>query len=172
MTDEPARGLTSLEALGVAIRSEMDAQAVYREMAQRTTEPRIRRRFENLAADEEQHATYLKERYRKLAGGVELKLPPSQLPGGMATPEERRRMTMLQVLDVAIEEERQSRNFYLSASRETQDPSGQEMFRFLADLEYQHWMALSHERDLLLQYPNYGLSGETPWRAEKSMGGQ
>ena len=55
-------GLTALEALGIAIRAEIDARAIYEELAHRADEPRIRRRFELLAAEEQQHREYLDQR--------------------------------------------------------------------------------------------------------------
>ena len=62
-----------------------------------------------------------------------------------------------------------SRDFYLRAARETEDLSGQAMFRFLADMGFRHWMDLGQERDLLARYPNYGRPGPEPWRAEVSL---
>jgi rubrerythrin len=163
-------GVTSLEALGIAIRSEMDSRDVYRELAARAGDPLLRRRFELLAAEEERHREYLEERYRDLSGDVPLRLPPSTLPRGLATAEERARSTLRAVLTMAIEEERRSREFYLRAAGETDDLSGQAMFRYLADLEYQHWMALGQEMDMMLRYPNYGRPGPSPWRSERSLG--
>jgi rubrerythrin len=163
--------LTSLEALSIAIRRELDSRDVYREVAGRCEESLIRRRFELLAAEEERHHAYLVERWREMARGVELKLPPSELPRGMVTCQERSSRTLLEILDMAIEQERHSLDFYLRAAQETADLSGQAMFRFLADLERRHSMDLAQERDLLVRYPNYGRSGPAPWRAEASLTG-
>jgi rubrerythrin len=162
---DPAEGLTSLEALGIAIRAEMDAGELFDELARSSDDPLIRRRYELLAAVENQHREYLTARYRELAGDVALKLPPSRVPassGGAARHPE-------QVLDAAIDEERHAREFYLQAARDTEDLSGRTMFRFLADMHYQHWMTLAQEKDLLVRYPNYGRPGKVPWHAEKSL---
>jgi rubrerythrin len=147
----------------------MDSRDVYCEIAQRTEDPIIRRRFELLCSEEQQHLQYLTERYEELGGDVPLKLPPSKLPKDMATPEERSRWDLGEVLDMAIEEERHAREFYLRAARETDDLSGRAMFRFLADMEYQHWMTLAQEKDMFVRYPNYGRSGQSPWRTERSI---
>jgi rubrerythrin len=168
---ETAEGesLTALEALGIAIRAETDASELYRDLAQRCDQPALRRRFELLAADEEWHRQFLQDKWKELAAEVELKLPPSLLPRGLATREERCGRSLLEVIDLAIAEERHSRDFYVRAARTSEDPSGQSMFRFLADLEYRHWMELAQERDLLVSYPNYGRPGTEPWRAEASL---
>jgi rubrerythrin len=169
MTRRDAVDLTSVEALGVAIRSEMDSRDIYRELAERFQHPITRRRFELLAAEEEQHLQHLTERYEEVAGGVPLAIPSSQLPKTMASAEARGQWDMADVLDMAIEEERRSREFYLQAARDTNDLSGRAMFRFLADMEYLHWMTLAQEKDLLVRYPNYGRPGRSPWRAEKKL---
>jgi len=169
MSEYEPEGLTSLEALGVAIRAEMDSRDLYQELATRSTNPQIRRRFELLASDEAQHLEYLEVRWEELAKGVPLKLPPSRHPKEMLTPELRAKQDLGAVLDLAIEEERRSREFYLRAARETDDPSGRAMFRFLADMEFEHWMTLGQEKDLLVRYPNYSGPGAAPWRAEKQI---
>ncbi|HEY7729210.1 MAG TPA: ferritin family protein [Candidatus Eisenbacteria bacterium] len=164
---EPAQeGLTSLEALGVAMRQEADAAEVYRELAARLEEPVLRRRFELLAAEEEQHRSLLESKWAELAPDIPLKVPPSRLPGEMCTSERRSAHTIREVLDFAIVQERRGREFYLEAARETADLSGQGMFRYLADIKYAHWMSLAQERDLMIRYPNYGRRGPTPWRSE------
>ena len=123
MSEYEPEGLTSLEALGVAMRAEKDSCELYRELAERSEDPQIRRRFELLAADEAQHLEYLEDRWEELAKGVPLKLPPSRHSKEMLTPEQRANQDLEVVLDMAIEEERRAREFYLRAARETDDPS-------------------------------------------------
>ena len=165
-------GLTALEALGVAIRNEMDAIELYQELADRCRDcdKLACRRFELLAADEAQHREFLLAKWKELAGNLELKLPPSALPRDKVTREQRRAMPLESVLDLAMQEERRSRELYLRAARETEDLSGQAMFRFLADMEYKHWVHLAQELDLLARYPNYLRPGPLPWRPEPGLG--
>jgi rubrerythrin len=169
MKENNSEGLTSLEALGIAIRAEMDAQEIYNELAERSEEQIIHRRFELLAAEEGQHRQYLTEHYRSLAGDIPLKLPPSQLPKDMLSRDQRSHKSLEGVLDTAIDVERHAREFFLRAARDTDDLSGRAMFRYLADMAYQHWLALGQEKDLLVRYPNYARRGKVPWRAEKSL---
>lgn len=169
---ETVEGLTSLEALGLAIRAESDAIDIYNELADRCDRPLVCRRFRQLAAEEEQHRVYLVEKWDELAGGVELKLPPSQLPPEMGSRTDRGAHSIEEVLDLAIDEEKRSREFYLKAARETQDLSGQQMFRYLADMEFRHWMHLSQERDLLSRYPRYHGAAPAPWSREPGLGGR
>jgi rubrerythrin len=164
---EQEEGLTSVEALGIAIRAETDMQELYEELAGRSEEPVARRRFELLASVKRQHREHLTERYNELVGELPLKLPPSQLPKEILTSKERSCWSVEEILEVATDAERQAREFYLRAAREDDDLSGRAMFRFLADMAYRHWLVLAQERDLIIRYPNYGRRGRTPWHAEK-----
>jgi rubrerythrin len=166
MVTEYEGGLTSLEALGIAIRADMDAAELYSELADRCEDRQIRRRFDNLAADERQQQDQLTQQWEELAKGTALKLPASRLPARKTTRALRRRMSIEDVLDLAIETEREAREFFLLAARETGDLSGRAMFRYLADTAYQHWMVLAQEKDMLIRYPNYGRPGAIPWRPE------
>lgn len=166
MHHDESEGLTALEALGIAIRAEMDTREVYEEMVRRAEDPQIRRRFELLAAEEKQHCEYLEVRWNELAPGVPLKLPESRLQLAGGQPAGR---SLENVLDMALAQERHSREFYLRAARETGDLSGRAMFRFLADMAYQHWLALAQEKDMLVRYPNYGRPGKMPWHPEDGL---
>jgi rubrerythrin len=163
-------GLTSLEALGVAIRAETDTHNVFAELARRCERPIICRRFEQLAAEQSQHLTYLMERWEQVSGGVPLRLPPSRLPTGMDTSEERQAQTVEDVLDVAIDAVRHDRDFYIRAARETDDSSGQRMFQYLADMAFRQMNQLTEERDLLIRYPRYHGATSEPWQPERSLG--
>lgn len=163
-------GLTALEALGVAIRAETDSRDIFAELARRCDRPLVCRRFEQLAAEQNQHLTYLSERWEQIAGGVPLHLPPSRLPTGMDTSEERQAQSIEDVLHVAIDAVRHDRDLYIRAARETDDLSGQRMFQYLADMAFRQMNQLTEERDLLIRYPRYHGANPEPWQPERSLG--
>lgn len=158
--------LTSLEALGIAIRSEIDAQSLYEELTQRTLSATIAGRFKQLLNEEKQHQKILTEMYKRLFPNAEIKLPPSIL---LVTKEKRALKSLPDVLRLALEEERRSREFYLDAAEQTPELSGKKMFRFLADMEYSHQMRLQAEYEMCSRYPNYFACGEEPWKPEQRM---
>jgi rubrerythrin len=158
--------LTSLEVLGVAVRSEIDAQNIYREMAERVSNPRAKERFHLLAAEEQRHQNLLERKYQELFPNVPLKLPPSQLPPKALTGDLRKEMSLREVLDLAIREERHSRDFYLEGAHHVDDLTGKAMLKFLADWEYTHQMSLQGEYDMLIKYPNYYEDVGEPWQEE------
>jgi len=171
MPNHESEGLTALEALGIAIRAEMDSQELFDELARMAEDPQIGRRFELLAYEEQRHRDYLETRWEDLAGGVPMKLPGSWLPEGRTTREQRSGMRIEDVLDLAIEEERRAHEFYAAEATRTDDLSGRRMFRFLADMKFRQWTTLAQEKEMLARYPNYGRPGTQPWRPESSLTG-
>lgn len=69
-------GLTSLEALGVAVRRELDAAATYEALAEVCPNPLARDRFRLLEREAEQHEALLRRRYQELFPDVVLAVPP------------------------------------------------------------------------------------------------
>ena len=88
------------------------------------------------------------------------------MPKAVSCKELRGKMTVKDVLHCAIEEERRSHEFYLRAADRTADLSGKSMFRFLADWEYSHEMALSAEYEMITRYPRYYEQDIEPWKPE------
>ena len=166
MTD---KHLTSLEALGIAIRSEIDAQNLYEELSQRTASLSVSGRFKQLHREEKQHQKILEEMHAHHFPNTQLKVPPSVLPVSFSSKEKRAHKSLLDVLELALEEERKSREFYLDAAEQTPELSGKRMFRFLADMEYSHQMRLQAEKELCQKYPKYFCGGLEPWKPEQTM---
>src|SRR3990172_8890412 len=166
MTD---KHLTSLEALGIAIRSELDAQNLYEELSQRPVSAAVAGRFKQLLNEEKQNQKILTEMYGRLFPNTEVRLPPSVLPVVFSTREKRAHQSLPDVLQLAIEEERRSREFYLDAAEQTPELSGKRMFRFLADMEYSHQMRLQAEMELCKKSPTYFCGGQEPWKPEQTM---
>lgn len=161
--------LTSLEALGIAIRSEIDAQNLYEELGQRIASPAVAGRFKQLLNEEKQHQKILEEMHGRYFPGTQVKLPPSVLPVNFSTKGKRVNRSVVDVLELAVEEERKSREFYLDAAEQTPELSGKRMFRFLADMEFSHQMRLQAEIELCKRYPAYFCGGREPWKPEQTM---
>jgi rubrerythrin len=158
--------LTALEVLAIGMKSEMDTQVLYEEVAARVESPAARERFLGLAAEEKKHQVLLERKYRVMFPHVQLRLPPSLLPPHAASPALRKELSIREILTIAIQEERHSRDFYLEAMRHIEDPDGKAMLHFLADWEYAHQVTLCAEYDMLLKYPHYYEDHAEPWREE------
>ena len=161
--------LTALEALAVAIRSEIDAQEVYKDLASMTENDILKERFLNLYNEERRHQLLLEKKYKEMFPETDLSLPKSQLPKNARTPQLRKKLKMKDVLSLAIEEERKSREFYLDCAETVKDLSGRRMFRFLADMEFSHQMMLSAEYEMIDKYPSYFEEDVNGWDAETGL---
>ena len=157
--------LTALEALGIAIRSEIDAQEVYQDLATMCEDDLLKDRFMSLYHEEKRHQTLLEKKFNEMFPDVDMALPPSQLPKEAIDSTSRKKLGIKDVLQIAIDEEKRSREFYLDCASTIKDLSGIRMFRFLADMEFSHQMMLSAEYEMVDKYPTY-LDGPKSWEAE------
>jgi len=162
-----ATGLTALEALGIAIRRELDAAATYQSLAAGCANVLARERFRLLEREAEQHEAMLRRRYQELFPDVDLALPPplAVAPAARAGPGEPCE-GLRGVLRFAVEAVRRAREFYLEAAGGTPDPTGQAMFHYLADEHARQQMVLEAEYDTVLRYPHAFDDPQAPWRPE------
>lgn len=162
------QSLTALEALGIAIRSELDVEKLYQELASRTENDLLKDRFLNLYQEERRHQLLLEKKYKEMFPNIDLKIPPSQLPKEIVDQYLSKDLSIKDVLKFAIDEERRLKEFYLDYAETDIDLSGKRMFRFLADLKFSHQMRLTAELELIEKYPAY-YEGPTSWEVETGL---
>jgi rubrerythrin len=148
------RALTGLEVLGVAIRSEMEAQRFYAQALRRVQNPILRDKLSRLAAEEKRHRQILEERYRRSSGEEN---PPIPRKGG---PEGKEKMSSQglspeEILRTAIRMEQQAAKFYQQEALRTADMSGRFMLEYLADFERNHERSLQTEWKALNRFPDW-----------------
>lgn len=160
--------LTALEALGIAIRCEIDAQQVYKDLSEMTENDLLKVRFLNLYHEEKKHQKILENMYHEMFPYTELIIPESQLPKSLSDSQDRKKMKIADILQLAVDEEKRSREFYLDCAESIGDFSGKRMFRFLADFEFSHQMMANAELEMLNKYPSYFNSGES-WNPESGL---
>jgi rubrerythrin len=147
-------GLTSLEALGIAIRCEMDAEKLYENLAQKTENELMKERFQNLSQAQKKHRLLLEKKYQEMFPNVELRIPTCQLPQEV-TEERIKNLTLREILKIAIEQEKKAREFFLDCAETVTDLSGKRMFRFLADMKFSYSNILKTELEVIEKYPAY-----------------
>jgi rubrerythrin len=165
-----ATGLTALEALGIAVRREMDAAATYQSLAAGCANLLARDRFRLLEREAQQHEAMLRRRYQELFPDVELVLPPPTAAAPVPRSDGGDQCEGLKgALRFAVDALRRSREFYLEAASGTADPTGQAMFRYLADEHARQQMVLEAEYDTVLRYPHAFDDPQAPWRPERRL---
>ena len=160
--------LTALEALGIAIRKEIDAQEVYKTLADFCKEEQLKDKFLNLYHEEKKSQKLLEKMYKDMFPDVELVLPESGLPKRVINNKSRKKTRIKDILQLAIDAEKNSREFYLNCAEKTTDLSGKRMFRVLAGMKFSHLAILNTESELLEKYPAY-IEGQQPWEVESRL---
>jgi rubrerythrin len=158
--------LAALEAFGIAIRAEIDASAIYNEIAARVSNPILRQRIDLLAGEESQHRHILEQAYQERFPEIPLELPHSWLPNPISCQALREMTPLKDILWCAIEEERRWHEFYLKSAEQTTDPGSKMMYRYLADSEFSHKTALNAEYEMVARYPRYSGQDIKPWKPE------
>ena len=145
--------LTSLEVIGMAIRSEEDAAKFYGHISKMIENDLVRAKYEHLAREEVNHRRMLTELYKKMSGGQDR---PPRIPGTPETAEgggvpEDMADSLGSLLKLAVQREQKAGAFYGDAADRATDLSGQRILRYLADVEHGHELMLEKELDAYLR---------------------
>ena len=145
--------VTSLEVIGMGIRSEEDAAKFYGHIAKMIQNKDIKEKYEQLAKEEVGHRMQLTELYKEILGSDE---KPPRVPGDPETAEKGAVPDNIVndlegLLNLAIEREQKAHDFYLKAAHQAVDPSGEYVLRELAHVEAQHEAMLKKELEEYLK---------------------
>ena len=146
--------LTSLEIMGIAIKSEVEAAQVYDRLARRVRNWALKEKILFLKGEEEKHKSILEEMYANSFPEVELALPPrSLLPKvDIALSED---TPVPELLEIAMEWEKLSEEFYADFAKQAEDARGRAVLQHLSKMESSHYHLLKTERDFVSQFPGY-----------------
>ena len=135
--------IDDLEALRIAIQAEMDTYRYYREAIKIFTDQEAKKLLAALAEEEKKHRKKLEEKYARLSGKrlLYLNLPKKRRISKPLDPS----ASVLDILRVAIETEKESLDFYQRAAERTLDARGKKMLQELAEEERQHVEMLEAE---------------------------
>lgn len=149
-----ATDLSASEVLGIAIKSEIDAAAVYDHLAKKIRNRALSEKIIFLRKEEEQHRRLLEEMFTRNFPGVELLLPEKGLHPEMNM-EVTRNMTVPELFELAMEAEETSRDFYADLAEKSKDESGRATLRYLSNMESGHYYLLKTEYEMVTQFPGY-----------------
>jgi rubrerythrin len=138
------RDLTTLEVLGVAIKSEIEAIKLYHRMKDKAKNPDLKVKLDFLASQEVNHERILTEAFRKRFPGVEPSTPPTSLVPSIddTLPPE---ATLKELFAAAMEAEKRADDFYTKLAKKTRDQSSRSMLEYLASMERSHFSILEAE---------------------------
>lgn len=153
-------GLTLLEIIGLAIKSEEDAVNFYIQLSELIKNELVQNKYESLAKEEIGHRHMLIELYKKMTG--EDSAPP-KIPGEPLTAEGGMPPMAIdsleELLKFAIKCEHSANDFYRRAATQTSDNNAKRILGYLAGIEMGHEILIKSELEAYLQDKN--------WYAEK-----
>jgi rubrerythrin len=144
---------SKIDAIKIAMDAEQDAHSYYSQSAQKATSPKGKDMFNQLAAFELNHYNYLKSLLTSLqegAGwtsysGTQFSGSGQSSEANNASAEEGMKDDVLSILSKAIEDEKNASACYTKLAEETDDPTGKEMFKKLAEEEKLHTKLLNDQ---------------------------
>lgn len=135
------------DLLLTAMKAEVDAQAVYRGLAERVQNAMLKDRLEFLAGEEEKHRGYFEAQFHKDFPGKEICLPKK---GVVPLPEvtlEGEDTPLSHVLSQAMDAELAAYDFYRGIAGRYADEATRNMIFYVASMEMGHYRLLEIERE-------------------------
>jgi rubrerythrin len=138
------RDLTKLEILSIAIKSEIDAKALYTRMKEKVDADDLKQKMDFLIAQEDRHEVILREVYEKQFPEVELVLPPKAiLP--MIDDVLAREATLKELFEAGMMAERMAQEFYSDLADRTNDMRAKKTLLYMSNMEESHYAILQAE---------------------------
>lgn len=135
------------KALSIAIKTEVKAEDVYQVLMKKVKNFVMKDKLRFLAGEEKKHQLILLELFQKIFPGESvLETEKSLMPRLELALEEN--TSVLDLLEMAMEAEKESERFYDDLSQEVEDRTAQEILRYLASMEHGHYFLLKGEYDL------------------------
>ncbi len=145
------RRLTAMEAVALAVRSEIESTHLYGRLAERVKNTAVRDVLLELQADEEKHQEHLMALYRKMLGGQEPSIPAGD--GREKDVKLDPEASYVEVITAARDKERSSEEFYKRAAETVLDYKTRMFFLDVAEQERHHASALQSLLDQLQEDP-------------------
>lgn len=142
--DEILKGLNLKEIIGYAIGSEKAAGNYYR-MLVKVFDPNelVKTKFENIAKDEDMHKWVLLDFHKELFGDDDYTVPEG-LPPFESVAEVDTVETLLEALNIAMQNERNAYNVYMFLAKHHKEH--RKLFKYLAQTETGHYETLKQEK--------------------------
>jgi rubrerythrin len=140
-----------IEAVKIAMEAEKNAYQSYSKAAKKTINPKGRDMFQQLSEFEMNHYQKLKNLFKSLQEKGEwilyegTSLKKRKIPLKAQKPRGEEQLTDMDVLKIAVREEKKAQAYYRSMAELTKDPRGKDMYKRLADEEALHEKLLNDQ---------------------------
>ncbi|MDD8027323.1 MAG: ferritin family protein [Acidobacteriota bacterium] len=146
--------LKGADVYPIAIRAEMDAAGLYRDLQGRVRNEALRQKLDFLAKEEDRHKAILERLFHDHFPDRKLVVPAeSKRPQALASVDESTRVVSL--FKLAMLKEKEAEEYYKGAKALTGDAQAKRILDYLARVERSHYYMLKSEIDLLERFPDY-----------------
>jgi len=142
------KGYSLEDIILTAIKSEVEANAIYTKLAERVKNAILKDRLVFLAGEEAKHRAFIEALHRREFPGKAIVLPertPVPMPSVEVAAEH---VPMSKVIKSAMDAERAASQFYSAFARSyTKDPQVARILQYFASMEMTHYELLEREKD-------------------------
>lgn len=147
------------QALSMALKSEEEAGAVYKKLKGLVQNFVMKDKLQFLISEEKKHQKIIGSLFEKMFPGKKpVKVDRSLLPRLTLTLKED--TSVPELLELAMEAEKISEEFYDQYSEEVEERGIQEIFQYLSRMEHGHYALLKGEYDLCMHDEQYYQRGD------------
>jgi rubrerythrin len=151
---KPAKDLTNLEVLEIAIKAEIHAAEMYRKMIDMVKNRDLKAKLQFLENEEKSHRALFEREYKAKFPDVDLDLPKESM---VPSVEEalHKDLSLKELFEIAMEAERMSEKFYGELAEVSSDLQATATYKYLARVEHGHYDLLKNELEYIKQFPEY-----------------
>ncbi|MBN2103116.1 ferritin family protein [bacterium] len=146
--------LSTEKALSIAIQSEYAAEDAYKLLMKKVKNFILKDKLKFLSSEEKKHQKILLTLFQKMFPGEEPSKNEKLLMPRLTLALEEN-ASVPDLLEMAIETEKVSEEFYDDLSQEVEDRTAQEILQYLASMEHGHYFLLKGEYDLCMRDEEY-----------------
>lgn len=146
------------DLIGFAIRSEIDSNKVYSDLANRYSNPLLKEKFNWLAYEEKKHKMALEKLAKSLYGKEKITIPEKPSEELFKTVIIKPSSTLVDLLFQAMESEKKAEEFYASLVERVETPY-KSLLEYLSQVEHSHYVMLKGEYTLAQEFEDYGEEG-------------
>ncbi|MFP4081302.1 MAG: ferritin-like domain-containing protein [Candidatus Aminicenantes bacterium] len=142
------------DLLRYAVRSEIDSNQAYSDLAKKLSNPLLKEKFQWLAYEENKHKQTVEKLFHSLFQGEKLQVPEEPAAELLKKIEVTPSSTLVDILKQAMDSEKSAETFYASLAEKVKNIH-KKVLNYLSKVEHSHYMMLEGELSLALEFEDY-----------------
>lgn len=147
--------LTVKKALRMALKSEIEAGETYKKLKSMVKNFILIDKLKFLIQEEKKHLKILEDLYRKMFKGDKPVVSDKSFFPRLSIVLKEEKSSVIDLLELAVEAEKISEEFYDDLSEEVEERGVQEILQYLTSMEHAHYALLKGEYDLCVRDEAY-----------------